>query len=54
MRSISSALPLSHVVGGLRQGWLGTTEDPHALWWPVLIAAVAVALAVRTSRRRAV
>ncbi|MDQ3146113.1 MAG: ABC transporter permease [Actinomycetota bacterium] len=53
MQRISDALPLSHVVGGLRQAWLGTTDDPHALWWPLLVAAVAVLVAVRTARRRA-
>ncbi len=53
MQSISDALPLSHVVGGLRQAWLGHADDPHALWWPLLVAAVAVVVAVRTARRRA-
>jgi len=52
MQTISDVLPLSHVVGGLRQAWLGTTDDPHVLWWPVVVAAVAVALAVRSGRRR--
>ena len=53
MASISDVLPLSHIIGGLRHGWLGTTDDPHALWWPVLVAAVALVVAVRTTRRRA-
>ncbi len=53
MQSISDALPLSHVIGGLRQAWLGTTDDPHALWWPLLVAVAAVLIAVRTARRRA-
>ncbi len=53
MRTLSDALPLSHVIGGLRQAWLGTTDDPHALWWPLLVAAVAVVTALRTARRRA-
>jgi ABC-2 type transport system permease protein len=53
MRTLSDALPLSHLVGGLRQAWLGTTADPHTLWWPLLVAAVAVAVAVVTARRRA-
>jgi ABC-2 type transport system permease protein len=52
MLTISDALPLTHVVGGLRESWLGQTDDPHALWWPLLIAAVAVLLAIRTARRR--
>jgi ABC-2 type transport system permease protein len=52
MQTISDILPLSHVIGGLRQAWLGTTDDPHALWWPVLVAAIAVAVAVRSARRR--
>lgn len=52
MRGLSNVLPLSHIVGGLRQSWLGTTQDPHALWWPLLVAAVAVAAAVRVERRR--
>jgi ABC-2 type transport system permease protein len=53
MESISDVLPLSHVIGGLRQSWLGTTDDPHALWWPVAVAAVALLVAVRAARRRA-
>jgi DNA-binding NarL/FixJ family response regulator len=53
MASIADVLPLSHIIGGLRQSWLGTTDDPHTLWWPVLIAALALLVAVRTARRRA-
>lgn len=53
MRTVSDALPLSHVVGGLRQSWLGTTDDPYALWWPALVALGSVLLAVRLARRRA-
>lgn len=53
MHSLSDALPLSHLVGGLRLAWLGTTDDPHALWWPLAVAAVAVAVAVLAARRRA-
>jgi ABC-2 type transport system permease protein len=52
MLTISDALPLTHVVGGLRESWLGQTDDPHALWWPLLLAVAAVALAIRTARRR--
>ena len=51
MQAISDALPLSHVIGGLRQSWLGTTDDPHALWWPLTVAAVAIVVAVRAGRR---
>jgi ABC-2 type transport system permease protein len=53
MRSLSDALPLSHVIGGLRQAWLGTTDDPHTLWWPALVAATCVGFAVWNGRRRA-
>ena len=53
MQSISDALPLSHIIGGLRQSWLGTTDDPHVLWWPVLVALIATLLAVANARRRA-
>jgi ABC-2 type transport system permease protein len=52
MQSISDTLPLTHVIGGLRLAWLGATDDPHVLWWPFTVAAVAVLLAVRTARRR--
>ena len=52
MRAVSDLLPLSHVIGGIRQSWLGSTEDPRALWWTALVAAVAVGFAVRTARRR--
>jgi len=54
MSSISTVLPLSHIIGGIRLAWLGRTDDPHTLWWPILVAAVAVATAVRAERRRAV
>jgi ABC-2 type transport system permease protein len=52
MQTISDITPLSHLVGGLRLSWLGATDDPHQLWWPVLVAVVAAAFAVRASRRR--
>jgi ABC-2 type transport system permease protein len=52
MQTISDALPLSHIVGGLRQSWLGVTDDPHALWWPAVVAVVSVVIAVRTMRRQ--
>jgi ABC-2 type transport system permease protein len=53
MQAISDALPLSHVIGGLRLSWLGATDDPHALWYPAALAAAAVLLAVVVTRRRA-
>ncbi len=53
MQTLSDVLPLSHIVGGLRLSWLGATDDPHALWWPLAVAALAVAAAVLTVRRRA-
>jgi ABC-2 type transport system permease protein len=52
MRALSDVLPLTHVIGGLRMSWLGATDDPRALWWTVLVTAVAAALALRTARRR--
>ena len=51
MQTVSDVMPLSHIVGGLRQSWLGATDDPQALWWPVLVAVIAVFVAVRTMRR---
>lgn len=53
MQTLSDILPLSHLIGGLRLSWLGATDDPHALWWPVAVAVVAVGFAVVTARRRA-
>src|SRR5690606_19856411 len=53
MQTVSDLLPLSHVVGGIREAWLGRTDDPLALWWPVAVAVVAVLLATWTSARRA-
>lgn len=50
MRLLSDALPLSHIVGGIRQSWLGATDDPQALWWAALVA-VAAALAAAATRR---
>jgi ABC-2 type transport system permease protein len=52
MATISDAIPLSHIVGGLRLAWLGQTEDPHALWYPLTVATVAVAAAVWINRRK--
>lgn len=52
MQSVSDVLPLSHVIGGLRRSWLGTTDDPHLLWWPLAVTAVAVIVSVVTARRR--
>jgi len=52
MRTVADILPLSHVVGGLRQAWLGTTDDPHSLWWPLLVTVIAFTVAVVTARRR--
>jgi ABC-2 type transport system permease protein len=51
MQAVSDVMPLSHIVGGLRLSWLGVTDDPHALWWPVLLAVISVVVAVRTLRR---
>ena len=53
MQTVSDVLPLSHIIGGLRLAWLGTTDDPHALWWPVLVTVVAVLIALRSARRGA-
>ena len=53
MRTLSDLLPLSHVIGGLRQAWLGTTDDPQALWWPLVVGALAVGVALLMARRRA-
>jgi ABC-2 type transport system permease protein len=53
MQTLSDLLPLSHLVGGLRLAWLGTTDDPHSLWWPLAVAGLAVVVAVVTARRRA-
>lgn len=52
MRAIAEALPLTHVVGGIRLAWLGATDDPHVLWWPILVGVVASVVAVRTLHRR--
>ena len=51
MQTVSDVMPLSHIVGGLRQSWLGATDDPQALWWPALLAVVATVVAVRTMRK---
>ena len=53
MRAVSDALPLTHVIGGLREAWLGTGAGPRTLWWPAAVATVAVVFAVRSARRRA-
>jgi ABC-2 type transport system permease protein len=52
MQTISDVMPLSHIVGGLRLSWLGATDDPHFLLWPVLVAIAATAFAVRAARHR--
>lgn len=53
MHALSGVLPLSHVVGGIRQAWLGATDDPHLLWWPLTVAATAAVAALLITRRRA-
>lgn len=52
MSSISDVLPLSHIVGGIRHAWLGRTDDPHVLWWPLLVAVAAATTAVWVQRRQ--
>jgi ABC-2 type transport system permease protein len=51
MQTISEVLPLTHLVGGMRESWLGSTDDPHVLAWPVLVAVVVTVLAARAARR---
>jgi ABC-2 type transport system permease protein len=52
MRTLSDVLPLTHVVGGMRASWLGRTDDPHQLWWPVLVSVACAGLAVAVAHRR--
>src|SRR5262245_1987279 len=42
MRKLSDLLPLSHVIGALRDGWLRATDDAQALWYCLLVTAVAL------------
>jgi hypothetical protein len=51
MQTFSEALPPAHVIGGIRQGWFGETDDPHQLWWPLVVAAFSIAIALRRGRR---
>jgi len=51
MHLIADILPLTHIIGGLRHSWLGATDDPHILWWPLLVATLAVAAGLRAARR---
>lgn len=51
MKAVSDAIPLTHIAGGLRKSWLGSTDDPHVAWWPLVVAAVAVMFAVFGARR---
>jgi ABC-2 type transport system permease protein len=53
MRTVSDVLPLTHIVGGLRESWLGTTDDPHLMWWPVAVALCCIVVAVGVAARRA-
>ncbi|MGI8754343.1 MAG: ABC transporter permease [Acidimicrobiales bacterium] len=52
MRTISDVLPLTHIVSGLRQSWLGTTDGPHNIWWPVVVTVLALGVSITTARRR--
>lgn len=52
MAAISDVLPLTHLTGGMRHAWLGRTDDPHQLWYPILVAAIALAVAARSLRRQ--
>jgi ABC-2 type transport system permease protein len=51
MGTISDALPLTHIIGGIRHSWLGATGDPRQLWWPLVVTALCAATAVRLARR---
>lgn len=51
MQQIHDVLPLSHITGGMRQAWLGTTGEPHQMWWPLLVTAICTAIAARRIRR---
>ncbi|MFL6205547.1 MAG: ABC transporter permease [Acidimicrobiales bacterium] len=52
MATLSDVIPLTHIVGALRLAWLGQTDDPHVLWYPLAVAASSVAVAVWINRRR--
>lgn len=51
MQTLSDVMPLSHIIGGLRYAWLGSTDDPRQVWWPILVAVVMSAVAVLRTRR---
>jgi len=51
MQRIHDVLPLSHVTGGLRHAWLGTSGEPHQMWWPLAVTAACTAIAMRRIRR---
>lgn len=53
MQTISDVLPLTHVIGGLREGWLGATDDPHRIWWPLLVTVGVLTAATLRARRQA-
>lgn len=53
MRAVGDVIPLSHITAGLRRDWLGATDGVHAAWWPLVVAASSLTLAVWLTRRRA-
>ncbi len=53
MRTVSDALPLSHITAGMRHEWLGSPAAHVTVWLPVGVGTAALAAAVWVSRRRA-
>jgi ABC-2 type transport system permease protein len=53
MKAVADVIPLSHITGGLRREWLGTTDGNVAAWWPLVVAVAAIGAAVWLTRRRA-
>jgi ABC-2 type transport system permease protein len=52
MQAVADAIPLSHITGGLRQAWLGTTDASIVWWWPLVVCATAVGASLWVARRR--
>jgi ABC-2 type transport system permease protein len=52
MQRLSDALPLSHIIGGLRTEWLGADGEPTALWWSAAVTLAAAIFAILAARSR--
>ncbi len=53
MRAVADAVPLSPIVAGVRNAWLGTTGEHPGPWLPLAVTAICCAVIAQRARRAA-